>query len=107
MRRAVRHSSFCKRARWKHENRRFISMPSTFFRSKAKVLFPCPWRRGRTFWKNYAPGQATLEFVTQARLVEMPSNSSRKCDAAAWKESSENYAIPFTNPAVEAAHGSN
>src|SRR5260370_23924090 len=37
----------------------------------------------------------------------MPTRSSRKCNAAAWKESSANYTTPFTNPDGEAAHGSN
>src|SRR5262245_53174055 len=107
MRRDVPRSSFCRRSKWRDENRPFISTLSTFFSSTAKVSFRCRWRHGRTFWRNYVRAQATPGFDTPARSVEMPASFSRKCNAAAWRGSLENYAARFTNPAGEAALGLN
>ena len=48
-----------------------------------------------------------IRFVTQARSEAMPNGCSKKCNVAASKGLSANSATPFTNPAAEAAHGSN
>src|SRR5439155_21969343 len=51
--------------------------------------------------------QAHAGFDTLGRLVQLPTSFSQKCNAVPGKESSANYTTPFTNPAGEAAHGSN
>ena len=72
-----------------------------------KSLVSLPLEARKNVLEKLCAGAGDPGFDTPARLVEMPTSSSRKCNAAAWKESSANYTTPFTNPAGEAAHGSN
>ena len=106
MRKAVRRSSFCKRARWKRRKSPVYFYAFDLLQLDGKSLLSLPLevrkeRSGETVCRRGDP-----RFDTPARLVDDANQLLKEVQRRGWKESSANNTTPFTNPAVEAVPGS-